>query len=175
MWLTCCPARYTFSNHVKKAYMKTHPNKLSSQTKDTIRISRDEGGRVVNRKVDIYDLAASCSIIDTFGASDFSDYGVVSGRFRGLLAQFRQAQINSMLSVIKEKNNGAVPPFIDLDNPGMIDMDLLELIAGDDYVVAQKARQIVDYVDGRVIHLMEGDEVAIRGGEVRQIRFRERV
>ena len=164
-WLTCSQRR-TFLDHIRKAYIS-----LSNQTRDTIRLKRNEGGRIVGRETDIFNLEASSAIVHTFSHADFEDYAVVSSRLDDLLEQSKKAEMDLLVSKIKEKNNGVVSPYISLDSVKTVDLDMLALLAGESSYPRRKRRIIVDLIDGELVQAFEDEVASTSGGDIRRARF----
>ena len=166
-WLTCCPEKRTFMTHVKKAYLSNYPRRLDQSTRDTVYITRDEGGRKVRRKTEIFDLNASYSIICTFDSSDFLDYDVICERFKSLCAEYELSKKEGLISAAKEKNGGMMPDYVDVN-----DLEMLRIIVGGNEI--NDKRRIITYFAGDGLRQAFEDEVIGDKTEIRRVRFKEK-
>lgn len=172
MWLTCS-TRQSFLMHVKKAFVVLDLSKIAREYRDELGLIRNEGGRKVKRKTEIFSLEASCRILHTYCSADFLDYAVVVDRFDELCGQERNAKVNSLVSRLKESGK-SIPAYMDIDNMRSSDIELLEILVEtkDESVSAHKKRRlIVDLIDGELVQAFEEDIIA-SSNDVRRVVFK---
>ena len=135
---------------------------------------RDEGGRKVKRKTEIFSLKASCKIIHSFCSADFSDYLVVADRFDELCEQEKSAKVDYLVSRLSDAGK-TIPDYMNIDNMSHSDVEMLEILVGvenPDRVTHKKRRLVVDLIDGELVQTFEDEIVAGNSEDVRRIIFR---
>ena len=159
--------------HTKKAFMVLDLSRISRDYRDELGLIRNEGGRKIKRKTEIYSLEASRRILCTYCNADFSDYSVVVDRFDELCEQERKTKIDYLVSRLKERGE-RIPTYIDIDNMRGSDIELLEMLVetkGDSGPAYRKSRLIVDFIDGELVQTFEKDIVA-SSNDIRRILFK---
>lgn len=173
IWLTCS-TRQSFLMHAKKAFIVLDLSKISRDNRDEMSLLRDEGGRKVKRKTEIFSLKASCKIIHSFCSADFSDYLVVADRFDELCEQEKSAKVDYLVSRLSDVGK-TIPDYMNIDNMSHSDVEMLEILVGvenPDRATHKKRRLIVDLIDGELVQTFEDEIVAGNSEDVRRIIFR---